>query len=375
MPYTPARVATPFASLTGVTPMAPFIPGRELSRRFYEEAVRPILSAGFPSLPYAAALIGPGSDVLGYDTVMSTDHDWGPRLALLLRAADSGQADAVHQALCRDLPVTFCGYPVSATSAPGEGTGVRDHRVMVTTLKDFIWNQLRYDVESPLMAADWLTFPAEALLELTAGAVHHDSAGELTEFRQRIAWYPHDVWLYLMAAGWRRIAQEEHLMPRAGYAGDELGSALIGARLVRDCMSLCFLMEKQYAPYPKWFGTAFQRLACAPRLTPGLAHAQHAEGWQEREAALGEVYVALAEMHNVLGLTERLPAALAPFYTRPFRVIQGDRFAAALVEGITDPDVRRIAGRRLIGSIDQWSDSTDLRGVSAWRPTLRELYT
>ncbi|MGI2907120.1 DUF4037 domain-containing protein [Tolypothrix sp. VBCCA 56010] len=26
---------------------------------------------------------------------------------------------------------------------------------------------------------------------------------------------------------------------------------IIGARLVRDLMSLCFLMEKQYAPYTK----------------------------------------------------------------------------------------------------------------------------
>jgi hypothetical protein len=47
-------------------------------------------------------------------------------------------------------------------------------------------------------------------------------------------------------------------MPRAGFVGDELGSALIGSRLVRDIMNLCFLLEKQYAPYPKWFGTAFQ---------------------------------------------------------------------------------------------------------------------
>jgi hypothetical protein len=37
-------------------------------------------------------------------------------------------------------------------------------------------------------------------------------------------------------------------MPRAGLAGDELGSAVIAARLVRDCMSLCFLMEWQCAP-------------------------------------------------------------------------------------------------------------------------------
>jgi len=79
-------------------------------------------------------------------------------------------------------------------------------------------------------AADWLTFPAQLLRTLTASAVYHDGVGELTALRARLAYYPRDVWLLLLAAGWRRIGQEEHLMPRAGYVDDELGSALIGAR-------------------------------------------------------------------------------------------------------------------------------------------------
>ena len=66
----------------------PFVPGIELSRLFYREAVRPILDAAFPRLPHAAALLGDGSEVLGYDSPRSTDHDWGPRLLLFLTDAD-----------------------------------------------------------------------------------------------------------------------------------------------------------------------------------------------------------------------------------------------------------------------------------------------
>ncbi len=362
--------------------MPSFIPGRKLSRRFYVEAVGPILVAHFPTLPYAAAHIGPGSDVLGFDTAMSTDHDWGPRMVLLLRDADIQYADVIHEALCRHLPSIFYGYPVSTDTeltAPDGGqqptAGVSSHRVSITTLRAFVWQHLAYDLDDPLLVADWLTFSAQKLRELTAGSVHHDNVGELTEFRKRFAYYPHDVWVYLLAAGWRRIAQEEHLMPRAGYLGDELGAAIIGARLIRDCMSLCFLMEKQYAPYPKWFGTAFQRLACAGTLTPLLSHAQFAQHWQEREAALAAVYVALAKMHNALGLTELLPETVSRFHDRPFMVIHGDIFAAALCQSITNPEVRRIAARPLIGSIDQWSDSTDIRSDAVWRLTLRNLYT
>ena len=63
------------------------ISGLELSRRFYWEAVRPLLDDYAPGLPHAAALIGPGSEVLGFDDLTSTDHHWGPRVLLFLAPA------------------------------------------------------------------------------------------------------------------------------------------------------------------------------------------------------------------------------------------------------------------------------------------------
>ena len=114
-------------------------------------------------------------------------------------------------------------------------------------------------------------------------------------------------------------------------------------------MRLCFLLERQYAPYPKWFGTAFQRLACAPSLTDDLRRAQLAATWQERESHLCAAYEVVAAMHNRLAITEPLPARARPFWGRPFRVIGGERFAAALRVQITDPAVvERIAERGLI---------------------------
>ena len=56
---------------------AGFVPGVRLAGEFYAEVVRPLLEVEFPGLPYAAALIGAGSEVLGFDTERSTDHDWG----------------------------------------------------------------------------------------------------------------------------------------------------------------------------------------------------------------------------------------------------------------------------------------------------------
>ena len=62
------------------------------------------------------------------------------------------------------------------------------------------------------------------------------------------------------------------------------------------------------------------------------------------------------------------------FHERPFWVIDADRVASVLVAAVTDAEVRRLTGRRLIGGVDQWSDSTDLK-VPRWRPAIRRFYS
>lgn len=85
---------------------------------------------------------------------------------------------------------------------------------------------------------DWLVCPQQSLLEVTAGGVFRDALGTVTEMRAAFSYYPHDVWLYLLAAQWTRIAQFEPFVGRCGYVGDNAGSALVTATLVRDLMRL-----------------------------------------------------------------------------------------------------------------------------------------
>lgn len=357
-----------------------FVPGLELCRRFYEEAVRPLLEAYFPALSYAAARIGPGSDVLGFDTEMSMDHDWGPQLQLFLREHDASLVPELDELCSSHLPHVFAGFPVyvadesERTSMHLTEEGPINHRVLVQTLREFVQARLAYDMDRPLEVLDWLTIPSQKLLELTAGAVYHDGIGTLTELRAHLGWYPHDVWLFLLASGWQRHGEEGPLLSRAGFVGDELGSAIIGSRLVRDSMSLCFLMEQRYAPYPKWFGSAFQRLRCAEKLWPVLWRTQRASTWQERETALAKTQTLLAQMHNALGLTDPLSATVAPFYDRPFQVIDAGVFIEPLLALINDPEVLRVTELGLIGNIDQWSDHTHLREAASWRSRVRSLY-
>lgn len=350
--------------------MSDFVPGIELCRRFYCETVRPVLDAEFQGLRHSAALIGHGSEVLGFDTPVSTDHHWGPRAMIFLDEGDfSAHKDRLHEVFRWRLPHRFLGYPTNFAQPVPEDPGTRllkatddgpiDHRVEIFTVRGFALDYLGFDPDAKPGAADWLSFPQQKLRTLTGGEVYHDAVG-LQALRDRFAYYPHDVWLYMLASGWQRIGQEEHLMGRAGQAGDELGSRLIAARLVHDAVNLSFLMERRYAPYAKWFGTAFMRLEVAGELRPLLDAVLRAETFGPRGDALASVYEVLARRHNATGLTTPLEKKASPFWGRPFRVIHGGDFAAALRQQITDPAVRRLAERGLIGNIDQVSDNTDV---------------
>src|SRR6516225_2012110 len=90
-----------------------FIPGQELSRSFYTDAVAPIFSARYSRLSYAAGLLGTGSETLGFDTARSMDHWWGPRLEVFLRTEDFTPElrDEIHAVLAEQLPFEFRGFP------------------------------------------------------------------------------------------------------------------------------------------------------------------------------------------------------------------------------------------------------------------------
>jgi hypothetical protein len=273
--------------------------------------------------------------------------------------------DEIDHTLRRELPHQVCGYPTNFghneddTTVMAEATDdLVNHQVTITTTRSYFIQYLNYDPEQPLRVIDWLTFPEQRLRSIVSGRVFHDGTEQLEPIQNKLRYYPHDVWLYLLAAQWRRIAQEEPFMGRCGQVGDELGSRLVASRLVRDLMRLCFLMEKKYAPYIKWLGTAFAQLDCSDKLMPILTRALEAPNWQERESYFTLAYEFVAAMHNELGVTDPLPTQVSSFHNRPFLVIHGDRFADAIRAAITSQEVRDLPLN--LGGADQFVDSTDV---------------
>jgi hypothetical protein len=347
--------------------MPKFIPGLKLSKLFYLKEIKPILDKEFPRVRYSAAVIGWGSEVLGFDTSISRDHHWGPRVLLFLSQKDYPQLkNKISQALSNELPYRFMGYSTNYSKPKPNGVrnpkeithGPVSHMINIYTVKSFFEARLGFDPSKKITVTDWLTFPQQRLLELVSGEVYHDGLGELQEARDKLKFYPRDVWLYLLAAQWTRISQEEAFVGRAGDVGDELGSQIVAARMVREIVKLAFLMEKQYIPYSKWLGSAFSKLKIADKLSPILLEVLLAETWKAREEIIAKAYSIAAKHHNALKITKPLPTKASHYYGRPYLVIHGDSFASAIKKAIKDPQVKRI--KTDVGSIDQFTDSTDV---------------
>ena len=345
--------------------MTKFIKGKKLSESFFKEVIKPLLTKNFPKLKYSAGLLGYGSDVLGFDTKRSMDHDWGPRLLLFLSKKDFRKKKKISEMFSRELPYTFRGFSTHFGSPDKEGSKVLEkitsgkihHRIEIFTIESFFKGYLHFNVKQDISIPDWLVFPEQKILTITGGKVFYDTIG-LKKVIKRFEYFPKDVWYYLLASQWTRIAQEEHFMGRCGELNDEIGSKIIATRLVKDIMKLCFLMEKQYTPYIKWFGTGFNNLKSSKKLKPILNAVIKSNDWKTREKYLAKAYEYLAKMHNSLKITNPLKTKVEFFHDRPFLVIDASLFASEIKKQIKDIKIKAI--KLDIGSINQFSDSTDI---------------
>jgi len=165
-----------------------FVPGLKLAEGFFQEEVKPILKSNYPGLLYSAALLGPGSEVLEFDTEMSTDHHWGPRVMLFLSPGDfESKRDAIRAFLSSELPKIYRGYSTNFSEPNPEDNGVQilqpitsgpvNHRVEAHTISGFFAHYLNIDISKDLQPIDWLTLPHQKLRAVTSGRIFHDELG------------------------------------------------------------------------------------------------------------------------------------------------------------------------------------------------------
>lgn len=139
---------------------------------------------------------------------------------------------------------------------------------------------------SALRETDWLSFSEHKLLALTAGKFFQDDL-KMADRLSNLNFYPESVRLYLIASNWSLAAEEQAFVRRCADVGDETGSMLACARIAERLMRLAFLYCRRYAPYSKWFGTAFARLPIDPEIKERIRLSLAAPDIETREEHLG----------------------------------------------------------------------------------------
>lgn len=119
--------------------------GIALSRSFFADIVQPWLSRVAPELRYSAALSGYGSELLGFDDDLSKDHNWGPRVHIIVGQDDfAPYARRLVEDFTSIAPTSFAGEPIAWRSRPhppasGAGAfGAAEHGLEVHTLEGLL---------------------------------------------------------------------------------------------------------------------------------------------------------------------------------------------------------------------------------------------
>ena len=341
-------------------------PGQDLCAGFYHDVVAPSVE-----VPHAAALVGEGSEVLGFDDHRSTDHAWGPRLHLFV---DEQAIEDVTRRVEQRLPETYRSVPVRFYA--WQDQQVR-HHVTITTVASWLASELR--TPWPIEAQDaWLRLSQQRLLQVTAGPVFQDDLGDLTRACQVLAYFPDDIWWWLQASQWQLIAGVEPLPGRLDEAGDRRGSRLCSQRLAMLAMELTFLHARRYRPYAKWFAAAFDRLERAAVVGPLIDAVLDADDADQQATALVDLLQVLGAQHNAISPGEQVDPRCQPFEVginrarRPYQVLNAERYVRACLDQITDPGLRRLPP---VGALDQLTHGSDLLiNFTEWPERLGDVY-
>ena len=356
------------------------ISGLNLSELFYQQVVKPIMLRFFPEIKYACARMGRGSEVLGYDDSVSTDHDFGPCVQLFLPEDNFKTVAAeIMSVMDTHLPESFEGFsvkyangcrPLNLPDSDSEMCGSW-HGVELYTLRMWSRMYLQTDLTQGLDTLQWLNYSEQFFLLITAGKVFRDDTGELTAFREKFAWFPQPVWLYKIAAQWGKIAEERAYVGRADSVNDTIGATIIAVRMAENMMRLAMLTEKVYVPYPKWFGTCFSTLQCAAQLSPLLERILAAKDQHAREESINNACRFVANLQ----VEHQIPGAIAPEITtihcREFTFVDSLQIERSIAAAITDDELKQLPG---FGAVDQFISSNQILAVPNYCQALSVIY-
>jgi hypothetical protein len=326
----------------------PFIKGLELNKGFYADIVKPLLDKKYPNLAYTAALLGYGSDVLGFDTEISMDHNWGPRLQLFVD--DKNLIPELNNYFSFELPVLYKNFPVNFSKAGYDGT-VRmeftgkkpvNHLIEIITFEDYLKNNYLIDKTNHFIYKDWLHFTDQNLIEITSGSVFHDGLKKVNNTRGELKFYPLDICKLRLAVVWNYISNKEAFIGRSAALNDYIGLRINANRIINYLIKILFYLENKYIPYSKWFGHSFKQLNVYSSVGDIVMDLLKENVPEKIEDTICILYEKVIEKHNENEELPHLKNKRRHYFNRPYKVIFAENIVGELLNSIHDEEIKKI---------------------------------
>jgi len=273
--------------------------GRELSKQFFEECLRPLIRKEYPDVEseMAVGVLGMGSDASGLDDEHSREHHWGPRCNVLLSDPLQDRCAELEAFLKREAPKEYLGYEVYHLKHNRCG-------ITVETVSDFFRDMVG-QAQAPTELADWFSMTEADLFHVTRGQVFYDGPGELTRRREALAYYPEAIWRKKLA-DWCvfLVGHGVYNINRARLREDWATATIYFGVTIKRILEMGHLLNRTYAPYNKWLYRSFKQLPvfCAD-VVPLLDATLATSSWEEKCLILIQIKMKINDELHRQGLT------------------------------------------------------------------------
>jgi len=223
------------------------ISGLAVSEGYFNEYGREMLEK-FSGYEIAAGLLGEGSDVLGYDDLISRDHDFGAGFAVFISRKTYSEIGEELEAAYDALPAYYRGIPKAPKTLDGQRRGV-------IIYEDF-FRRLTGLETPPETESEWLYAYEYGLAALSGGKLFYgENTGFADILRKFRRYYPENIRRKKLADALINAAQNgQYNLPRAAKRHDLLTAQLCSAKFAEYAMAAAFAVNRRFAPIVKWQG-------------------------------------------------------------------------------------------------------------------------
>ena len=240
------------------------------------------------------ALVGVGSECLGFDDEISEDHDFSSRCQLFLDDSDyktyKSDLESSLKIFCKDLE--------SLTS------NLKDVNIEIMPISNFYKYYTLFE-NGPKAESEYRKVPMDLLCVATNGKVFLDNLGKFSEIRNRLLnFYPEDIRLKKIAFQLNKMAQSgQYNYSRMIKRGDTVAANIAQGEFVKHYLEFVHLLNKKYMPFYKWSYRSACSLEILGNFTQENLKKLSEASIYEKESIIEKICLTVVNTLNELGLS------------------------------------------------------------------------